>query len=123
MPQQPLPQRLEDISASMESLANELASYAQTLRNSHETPETQPQETYLVTLRYDALLQSLKSELSRTRAMLAKAQHDAERYKRLIDELQKVENVQAATKQRGSSGLIDQHSMMYRKRNASNIFL
>lgn len=89
MPKQPFSQRLEDISANLESLANEIVSYAQDVRNSQTMQESPTPEAYLGTLRYDALLQSLKNELSRTRVALEKAQHDAERYKRRIDAIQK----------------------------------
>ena len=124
MPTHPISQRLEDISASMEAFANELASCALDLRNSHAPQETSSPETYLGQLRYDCLLQSLQSELSRTRAALEKAQHDAERYRRRIDYLQSKQNLQPTMRESGGSGLIDQHTLLYRRKACNcNVFL
>lgn len=88
MPKQTFSQRLEDISANLESLANEIVAYAQDVRNSQTMQESPTPEAYLGTLRYDALLQTLKSELAKTRAELERARHNAERYKKYIDDFQ-----------------------------------
>ena len=89
MPKQSFSQRLEEISANLESLANEIVSYAPDVRNIQTEQEATTPEAYLGTLRYDAVLQSLRSELARTHAALEKAKHDSERYKRRIDAIQK----------------------------------